>query len=424
MKEGVNPSESAVNFENRERPLAGKVALITGSSRDIGAEIARKLGQEGVHIIGNYREKDRRANETQQTLNSLGIELEFIRADIRNVNDRGKLIEAVKNSSSGKIDYLILNAPVFSANPADDKSPNEHLTDELLPLMSRGGVVVFMQSVPGRFEPQLREEFATNEGIKSYAPVAEKKFKDEHSLRKRTEEFKKKGVLFIVACPPLVEDTTNIRLYFRRNISGGQNTEFVREGKRISKELGLPESMIKKEVGEKIAELLKRKDLPMGYTELFCNTIDARNILSNWYGDEATFVDTLEMLNEKSGIGRLIVTKEHTRGHFNDQVGISVLPGHKMIEASAQTLGLIALGGKISDDSMPLFQGIGSVKFLKTVFPRDILQIQASITETTKRGFIGNVNILNQKEEIVAEINGLEAIIVKKEIAKRLMGIK
>ena len=43
------------NLENRERSLAGKVALITGSSRDIGAEIAKALAIEGVNIIGNYR---------------------------------------------------------------------------------------------------------------------------------------------------------------------------------------------------------------------------------------------------------------------------------------------------------------------------------------------------------------------------------
>ena len=142
-------------IENREKPLAGKVALITGSSRDIGAEIAKALGQEGVNIIGNYKEKEKRAIGTQKEWASLGIKFEFIQADITIENDRKKLEDAVKKSFGGKLDYLILNAPVFSKDPTDDKSPNEHLTDELLPLMSKGGAILFMQSVPGHYEPQL-----------------------------------------------------------------------------------------------------------------------------------------------------------------------------------------------------------------------------------------------------------------------------
>jgi NAD(P)-dependent dehydrogenase (short-subunit alcohol dehydrogenase family) len=250
--------------ENREKPLAGKVALITGSSRDIGAEIAKALGQEGVNIIGNYKEKEKRAVGTQQEWTSLGIKFEFVQADITLEEDRKKLEDAVKKSFGGKLDYLILNAPVFSKNPTDDKSPNEHLTDELLPLMSKGGAILFMQSVPGHYEPQLKKELINNESIKDYSPAAEKKYKDEQSLRKRTEEFKKQGVLLVVVCPPIIEDTTNVQLYF-----GRKNAKFVEESKKVSKKLGLPESMTKAEVGKKIAELLKRKDIPMGYTEFF-----------------------------------------------------------------------------------------------------------------------------------------------------------
>jgi NAD(P)-dependent dehydrogenase (short-subunit alcohol dehydrogenase family)/3-hydroxymyristoyl/3-hydroxydecanoyl-(acyl carrier protein) dehydratase len=412
-------------IENRENPLTGKVALITGSSRDIGAEIAKALASDGVNIIGNYLDKQKRADGMQKTLSSTGVKSEFVQADITLGEDRNKLKNTLLNSFGGRLDYLILNAPVFSKDPADDKSPNIYLTDDLLPFMRRGGAVIFMQSVPGHYEPELRERMLNSESIKDYASVAEKKYNDELFLRKRTEEFKKQGVSLIIACPPLVEDTTNVQLVFGRKKSGGENTGFVMEGRKISAELGLPEITTKAEVGKKITELLKRQDLPMGYTEFFENIIDARNILSAWYGQEAIYVDTLQRNDEKSGIGRLVITKRHTEGHFNDDLGISVLPGHKMIEASAQVLGLIALKGKISDDSMPLFQGInGPVKFLRTVFPKDVLQIQATITDAAKRGFTGNAKIFNQNQEIVAEINGLEAIVTKKEVAKRLMGVK
>lgn len=413
MKEGVIPlSETIINLENRERSLAGKVALITGTSRDIGAETAKALGQEGISIVGCYREKAKRADQIQNTLNSLGIKSEFVRADITIENDRTKLGEAV-GKLGGKLDFLVLNASgqtmeinVIAANA---------LIDQFLPIMSKGSTIVLMQSVPGHFEPQLEELYATPE---FYRPIAKAKYKGEQSIRSRMKEFEKKGINFVVICPPEVPDTNNMKVFAHFD------PEISKKHTDISNMLGLPTTTTKERVGEKIAELLKRKDLPMGYTELFCNTIDARDILSAWYGDKAIYVDTLEMADEKSGIGRLIVTKEQTEGHFNDSIGISVLPGHEMIEASAQTLGLIALRGKITNNTMPLFQGInGPVKFLKTVFPGDILQIQAAITETTKRGFSGNVKILNQKGEAIAEINGLEAIITRKEVAKKLMGV-
>lgn len=267
--ENINCSPDPNNLENRERLLAGKVALITGSSRDIGAEIAIALAREGVCIIGNYREKKKRADGVQEIINSLGIKSEFVQADITIQEDRDKLRQAVEKSFGGKLNFLILNAPVFSEDPTDARSPNEHLTDELLPFMSKGGIIVFMQSVPGYYQPQLREELLNNESIKNYALVAEKKYKDEQSLRKRTGEFEKQGVLFIVVCPPLVEDTSNIQLYFRRNKTGGQNPKFAEESRRISREFGLLESITKAEVGKKVAEVLQRKDLPMGYVEFF-----------------------------------------------------------------------------------------------------------------------------------------------------------
>lgn len=265
-------NDSAANFENLERPLAGKVALITGSSRDIGAEIAKALAKEGINIIGNYKDKKKRADSIQQAISVLGIKSEFVQADITIENDRKKLKQTVNNSFGGKLDFLVLNAPVFPKDPTDNKSPNEHLTDDFLPFMSKGGVIIFMQSIPGHFESQLREELQNNEGIKSYALVAEKKYKDEQSLRKRTGEFEKQGVLFIVVCPPLVKDTSNIITFFKRNKSGGQNTKFAEESREISRKLGLPESVTKAEVGEKVVELLKRENLPMGYIEFFKTT--------------------------------------------------------------------------------------------------------------------------------------------------------
>lgn len=252
------------------QPLAGKVGLVTGGSRDIGEQITRELAKKGASIIVAYREKQKRADAVKKDLDMLGVKSEFVQGDITDEQGIKKLEETVVNSFGGKLDFLILNAPVFSKDPTDAKSPNEHLTDALLPFMSEGGVVIFMQSVPGHYEPELRDELLNNENVAKYAQVARDKYRDEQSLTERTEKFKKQGVLFIVVCPPIVEDTSNMQLFFKRNQSGGLNLGFAEAGKNLSKKLGLPETITKAEVGKKVAEvLMKRKDLPMGYIEFF-----------------------------------------------------------------------------------------------------------------------------------------------------------
>lgn len=404
------------SLENRERPLRGKVVLITGSSRDIGAGIALALAEEGVAVIGNYHDKTGRAEKVKQEIEGGGGRIEFVQSDITVASDRKKLQTVLNGSFGGKLDILVLNTS-GTAETAKQVcvEANNALVNELP--MNEGGKIIFMQSVPGHFDPQLRD---LGKMPDFYDPIAEAKYEGEQLLRSRIKKFEENGISFLVVCPPAVSDTTNIRM-FDRESKRKYGVTATEKHAEISDMLGIPRAVAIGDVGQKVAELLKRKDLPNGYVELFGNVLDARSILSQWYGNNAIFVDTLEIVNERHGVGRLIVAKEYTKGHFKEKVGISVLPGHIMIEAAAQTLGLIALNGKIGDNSMPLFQGMGSVSFFKPAVPGEGLKINGEVTEPTKRGFVGNVNITNMKDERVAEITGLEAIVVSKGLARRLL---
>ena len=246
------------NLENRERPLAGKVALITGSSRDIGAEIAKALAIEGVNIVGNYRNKKKRADEIQETLRSFGVTSEFVQADITNEDDRKKLKETAENLSGGKLDILVLNASGPSADI--NVTAANSLIDEFLPIMPRGSIIVLMQSVPGHFEPQLNK---LNMIPEFYRQTAKAKHEGEESLRSRMKEFKENGISFIVVCPPEVSDTANMKVFKR------YDPLISDKHAKISEMLGLPNAVTKEQVGKRVAELLKRKDLPTGYVELF-----------------------------------------------------------------------------------------------------------------------------------------------------------
>ena len=247
------------NLENHERSLTGKIALITGSSRDIGAEIAKALAIEGVNIVGNYRNKKKRADEVQETIRSFGVTSEFVQADITNEDDRKKLIETAQNLFGGKLDILVLNA----SGPSRDINVTaaNSLVDMFLPIMPRGSTIVLMQSVPGHFEPQLDELDIISE---FYRPIAKAKHEGEESLRSRLEEFKENGISFIVVCPPEVSDTANMKVFKYR-----YDALISDKQAKISGILGLPSAVTKEQVGKKVAELLKRKDLPAGYVEFF-----------------------------------------------------------------------------------------------------------------------------------------------------------
>lgn len=148
---------------------------------------------------------------------------------------------------------------------------------------------------------------------------------------------------------------------------------------------------------------------------------DARIILARWYGGNAIYVDTITFEDESHGTGQLLVTDDHCRGHFRDEIGIKIFPGHKMIEAAAQTLGLIALGNAGAGEKLPLFQGItGPIDFKKAVRPGEAIAIAGEITARGKWGFVGNARLKVGGREI-ATICGISAILVDRRLADRLL---
>jgi 3-oxoacyl-[acyl-carrier protein] reductase len=137
-----------VTIEN----LTGKVALITGASRGIGAAVAQLLAERGADIVINYRSKGSRAEEVADNIVAIGGRAILAQADISNESDVSSMFETVA-AECGKLDLLVLNA---SGGMEKDKSTNyamdlnltaqERLVDRALPLMQQGGRIVFVTS--------------------------------------------------------------------------------------------------------------------------------------------------------------------------------------------------------------------------------------------------------------------------------------
>ncbi|MDD5713211.1 MAG: 3-oxoacyl-ACP reductase FabG [Smithellaceae bacterium] len=101
------------------KKLAGKVALVTGGSRGIGAAIVNRLANAGAHVALTYVSKPDRANEVVKTAQALGVKALAIQADN---SDAGAVVAAVERTvrELGGIDILVNNAGIAIIAPIDN----------------------------------------------------------------------------------------------------------------------------------------------------------------------------------------------------------------------------------------------------------------------------------------------------------------
>ena len=101
-------------------PLAGKVAIITGSSRSIGASIATKLASQGANVVINYVAGSAAAKGVADAINAKGAgKAIVVQADVSTVADNKRLVDETLRQL-GKLDIVVLNAGVMDMkSPAD-----------------------------------------------------------------------------------------------------------------------------------------------------------------------------------------------------------------------------------------------------------------------------------------------------------------
>lgn len=90
--------------------LKGKVAVVTGGSRDIGKAISIKLAKEGARVVVNYHNSEAGAKETVAEIKSFGGEAIAVKADISNLADIKNLKAKAVEAFGDKIDILVNNA--------------------------------------------------------------------------------------------------------------------------------------------------------------------------------------------------------------------------------------------------------------------------------------------------------------------------
>jgi len=99
--------------------LKGRVALVTGGSRGIGAAIARDLAQAGASVAVNYRAQADQANAVVDALRGIGANALAVKADVSQSTEVAAMVGRV-SSELGPIDILVNNAGIAITRGVDD----------------------------------------------------------------------------------------------------------------------------------------------------------------------------------------------------------------------------------------------------------------------------------------------------------------
>jgi 3-oxoacyl-[acyl-carrier protein] reductase len=101
--------------------LRGRIALVTGGSRGIGAAISRALAEAGAAVAINYRERTDEAKKLAEDLRKTGVDTITVQADVSLAAAVSKMVDIAK-SELGAIDILINNAGIAITRGIDDLS--------------------------------------------------------------------------------------------------------------------------------------------------------------------------------------------------------------------------------------------------------------------------------------------------------------
>lgn len=189
------------------------VALVTGSSRGIGAETARQLAAAGCRVVVNYREKRPRADKVVASIGELGGTAIALGADLTKRDEVHALVDSI-GDAFGRLDIVVLNASGGMERDVDpgyamrlNRDAQVDVLDQCSPLLSSRSRVVFVTSHQAHFFPDRPVPAA-------YEPVAVSKRAGEDAVRAWCSA---RGLDLAVVSGDMIEGTVTVTLLERKS---------------------------------------------------------------------------------------------------------------------------------------------------------------------------------------------------------------
>jgi 3-oxoacyl-[acyl-carrier protein] reductase len=157
--------------------LTGKVAIVTGASKGIGAEIAKSLSAAGAAVVVNYASSKEGADRVVAEITGKGGKAIAVQGDVSKTADVQRLFKETRKAF-GSLDVLVNNAGVYKFEPLEAVTEEEfhrQFNTNVLGLLlatreavkyfgSRGGSVINIGSVVSRLTPPTSSVYSATKG--------------------------------------------------------------------------------------------------------------------------------------------------------------------------------------------------------------------------------------------------------------------
>jgi 3-oxoacyl-[acyl-carrier protein] reductase len=156
--------------------LTGKVAVVTGASKGIGAAIATSLGAAGASVVVNYASSKAGADKVVDTITKAGGKAIAVQGDVSKSADATAIIDAAIKTY-GHLDILVNNSGVYEMLPLEAITP-EHfhkqfdtnvlglllVTQAAVKHLGKGGSIINIGSLVSRITPPASAVYSATKG--------------------------------------------------------------------------------------------------------------------------------------------------------------------------------------------------------------------------------------------------------------------
>jgi 3-oxoacyl-[acyl-carrier protein] reductase len=156
--------------------LTGKVAVVTGASKGIGAAIAKSLGAAGASVVVNYASSKSGADTVVEAITKAGGKAVAVQGDVSKTEGAQAIIDAAI-STYGHLDILVNNSGVYEFGPLEAVTP-EHfhkqfdtnvlglllVTQAAVKHLGKGGSIINIGSLVSRITPPGSSVYSATKG--------------------------------------------------------------------------------------------------------------------------------------------------------------------------------------------------------------------------------------------------------------------